>query len=59
MQQMIRQIKNKEREVMCMYEEKTERVRQRSLIFQGNFSTQKVERIEKRLGKEKGEDGEC
>ena len=44
---------------MCMYEEKTERVRQRSLIFQGNFSTQKVERIEKRLGKEKGEDGEC
>ena len=42
-----------------MYEEKTERVRRRGLNFQGNFSTQKEERIEKRLGREKGEDKEC
>ena len=44
---------------MCMYKEKTDRIRQGSLIFQGNFSTQKVERIEKRLRRGKGEDKEC
>ena len=44
---------------MCMNEEKTERVRQKSLIFQGTLVHKKEERIEKRLGREKGEDEEC
>lgn len=42
-----------------MYEEKTERVRREGLIFQGTLAHKKEEQIEKRLGKEKGEDKEC
>ena len=44
---------------MCMYEEKTERIRQRSLVFQGTLAHKKGEQIEKRLKREKGEDKEC
>ena len=56
---MIRQVKIKGRKVMCMYEEKTERVRRKSLIFQGASAHKKGEQIEKRLGRKKGEDEEC
>ena len=54
MQQIIRQIKNqrKGRKAMCMYEEKTEKVMQGYLIFQGILAHKKEERRGRKGGEE-------
>ena len=43
---------------MCMYEEKTERVRREGLIFQGALAHKKGKQIKKRL-RERGGYVEC